>query len=542
MLAVELPLVAAILIGGAALAKIAEQYKFPYPILLILAGILLGMFIPGEELVAGIGIDFIAQLTLACVLFYAGLTMNLKELRLSIKSIMLLATLGVTLTAIIAGITIWTIGIGLTAALLIGAILSPTDPAALFSVLESGGVRVKKKVFSILEGEAVFNDATAVILVITVFLPLVVSSTALNWGVVLFQFSASMGLGVVIGFGVAYIMGLIILSPVGESSSSVLTATTPILAYGVGEIFAGVGIHPGALAAVFAGIFMANAKRIGLKPLPQKSMRGVMKNVSFAFEIVVFTLLGWTLNTAFLFNNPTVTLAGITIALLVIFVARPAAVFLVTSTDRSMTWRDRFFVSWAGVKGVASAALAAIAVALIITFDSIPGDLLPLELAEQINAIVFIVLMISLSVQGITTPFLATRLNLVEEQDAAGDITAQRDATRHTLLHLVDRYTEGKIDIDLYSRLKSELEEEIFTLEDELRVVVAERRAQLRELEMREELFKSKLDYYQELYEKGSISNTTYEDEKSDIEEELTEIESMKRYWRTGKESQPSAD
>ena len=205
MLAVELPLVAAILIGGAALAKIAEQYKFPYPILLILAGILLGMFIPGEELVAGIGIDFIAQLTLACVLFYAGLTMNLKELRLSIKSIMLLATLGVTLTAIIAGITIWTIGIGLTAALLIGAILSPTDPAALFSVLESGGVRVKKKVFSILEGEAVFNDATAVILVITVFLPLVVSSSALNWGVVLFQFSASMGLGVAIGFGVVVV-------------------------------------------------------------------------------------------------------------------------------------------------------------------------------------------------------------------------------------------------------------------------------------------------------------------------------------------------
>ncbi len=536
-MAIELPIVAAILIGGAALAKIAEQYKFPSPIFLIIAGIILGVFIPSEDLVAGIGIDFIAQLTLACVLFYAGLTMNLKELRLSIKSVMLLATLGVALTAIIAGVTISLLqglGIGLTAALLIGAILSPTDPAALFSVLESGGVRVKRKVFSILEGEAVFNDATAVILVITVFLPLVVTSDELNWGIVIVQFFSSMGLGVVIGLGVAYIMGLIILSPVGETNASVLTATTPILAYGLGEIFAVVGIHPGALAAVFAGLFMANAKRVGLQPLPQKSMRGVMKNVSFAFEIVVFILLGWTLNTAFILEHTDIILAGAVIAILVIFVARPAAVFLVTSPDRSMTWRHRFFVSWAGVKGVASAALAAIAVALILASTTIQNGLF---LSEQINAIIFIVLMISLSVQGITTPFLASRLNLVEEEDAAGEITAQRDATRHTLLHLVDRYTEGNVDASLYIRLKSELEEEIFTLEDELRKVVSERRAQVRELEVREDLFKTKLDYFHKQYELGRISNTILEEKKIEIEAEISEISNLKRYLRTGKES-----
>ena len=538
-MAVELPLIAAILIGGAALAKIAEEYKFPYPILLIIAGLILGVFIPGEELLQGLGIEFIAQLTLACVLFYAGLTMNLKELRLSIKSVMLLATLGVTLTALIAGVTIYylpALGLSLTAALLIGAILSPTDPAALFSVLESGGVRVKKKVSAILEGEAVFNDATAVILVITVFLPLVVSSVGLNWGVVLFQFSSSMGLGVAIGLGVAYVMGKIILSPIGETNASVLTATTPILAYGVGEIFAFAGMHPGALAAVFAGIFMANAKRIGLEPLPQKSMRGVMKNVSFAFEIVIFILLGWTLNTAFILANNTVFLAGVIIALLVIFVARPVSVFLVTSPDRSMTWRDRFFVSWAGVKGVASAALAAIAVALIVTSSTIEGGMF---LAEQINAIIFIVLMISLSVQGITTPFLASRLRLVEEEDVAGEITAQRNATRHTLLHLVDRYTEGKVDATLYVRLKAELEEEIFTLEDELRKVVSERRAQLRELEVREDLFRTKLDYYESQYEQGKISNETYEEQKIEIDAEISELENLKRYLRTGKESSP---
>ncbi|MFW9848414.1 MAG: cation:proton antiporter [Candidatus Thorarchaeota archaeon] len=538
-MAVELPIVAAILIGGAAIAKIAEQYKFPYPIPLILAGILLAQWIPGEELLAGIGIDFIAQLTLATVLFYAGLNMNIRELRTSIKSVLMLATLGVFLTALIAGFTIYfLVGIGIFTAMLIGAILSPTDPAALFSVLESGGVKVKRKIFSILEGEAVFNDATAVILVITLFLPFVVPSEEVALYIVLLQFLASMGLGVVIGFAVAYIMGVILLSPVGETNVSVLTATTPILAYGLGELFAGAGIHPGALAAVFAGIFMANTRRIGLNPLPQKSMRGVMKNVSFAFEIVIFILLGLTLNTEYMMTHQNTTLAGMVIAALVIFVARPAAVFLVTSPDRSMNWKDRFFVSWAGVKGVASAALAAIAVAVIIVApENMTLGFFPDVLAEEINAIVFIVLMFSLIVQGITTPFLASRLDLVEEKDAAKAITAQRDAARHTLLQLVDQYTEGKVESDLYTRLKAELEEEIFTLEDELRVVISERRAQLRELEVREMLYKSKLNYFQALYEKGDIPNSAYEDRKTEIELELSEIESMKRFWRTGKES-----
>jgi len=196
-LAVELYIVAAILIGGAAIAKIAEQYKFPYPIFLIIAGLALGTVIEGDDLLAGLGIDFIAQLTLTTVLFYAGLTMNLKELRLSVKSIALLATIGVLLTSLIAGVTIalFSATIGLGAALLIGAILSPTDPAALFSVLESGGVRVKRKLVSILEGEAVFNDATAIILVSTVFLALVVPELQNEWYIIAFQFSLSMGLG-----------------------------------------------------------------------------------------------------------------------------------------------------------------------------------------------------------------------------------------------------------------------------------------------------------------------------------------------------------
>ncbi len=529
-MAVDLYIIAPILIGGALIAKFAERYRFPYPIPLIIAGLILGRVMPiGSVYGEVVGLDLIAQLTLATVLFYAGLTMNVRELRFSLTSVMLLATLGVVITSLVAGVTIAlfsTIGV---MAFVIGAILSPTDPAALFSVLETGGVRVKRRLFSILEGEAVFNDATSVVLVITVFMPLVIPALSVPWYIVLEEFFLSMVIGVLTGFGIAHIIGRAIVRS-AEDTTTILTATTPILAYGLGELFAQFGVHPGALASVFAGIFMANARRLGMEPLPQKSMRGAMKNVSFAFEIVVFILLGATVDLDYLMTDVNLVLLGLLTAVLVILVARPVAVFLVTAHDRNIGWRDRFFVSWAGVKGVASAALAAIVVSAI-TSHAIEGFE---EAGRLINSIVFVVLMSSLLLQGLTTPYLAKWLDLVEPHDAATEITAQRDATRQALLHLVDLYTEGKIDAALYSRLKAELEEEIFRLEDELRQYVSEKRARLRELEIREEVLRTKLEHFRSLYESGKISDSVYENQVREIETEIEEIMNRRRSLQQG--------
>jgi NhaP-type Na+/H+ or K+/H+ antiporter len=552
-----LVLIAGILIIGVAIAKIAERYKVPHPIPLVLSGLVMGRVLvlvePDAALVQIAGFDFIAQLTLATVLFYAGLTLNLRELRLSIVNVMLLATAGVLATSLIGGFTLLVstaaiaIPIGL-AAFLIGAILSPTDPAALFSVLESGGVRVKRKIFSILEGEAVFNDATSVILVITVFEPLVIAALAnttggIDWGLIIGEFVASMGLGVVLGYIVARLVGWAIPRAGNDTNISILTATTPFLAYGLGELFTIFYIHPGALAAVFAGIFMANARRIGLQPLPQRSMRGVMKNVSFFFEIVVFILLGYTLSVpliegdlstetiSFILANPGILTLGLLMAVLVIFVARPISVFLVTAGDRTLGFRERFFLSWAGVKGVASAALAAIAVTVIIQYAN---GLVGQALTDYLNAIrnviltiyavVFIVLIVSLVVQGLSTTFLANKLGLIEEVDIAKEITVHRNATRQALLHLVDQYTEGEIDSEIYGRLKAELEEEIFNIEAELRRIVSERRSRIKVLQARESIFRTKLEYYEKEYESGKISDSVFQDLKSDLEADIEEV------------------
>ncbi|MHA1577247.1 MAG: cation:proton antiporter domain-containing protein, partial [Candidatus Thorarchaeota archaeon] len=258
----------------------------------------------------------------------------------------------------------------------------------------------------------------------------------------------------------------------------------------------------------------------------------------FAFEIVVFILLGLMLDVEFLMLNLDLAFIGLIIAILVIFVARPASVFIVTSADRTMNWKERFFVSWAGVKGVATAALAAIAVATITSATGPAPDGVDFALlGQQINVIIFIVLMVSLIVQGMTTPFLATRLKLIDEHDSATEITIQRNATRHALLLLVDKYTEGKVGSDLYTRLKKELEEEIFTIEDELRKIVTEKKARIQELEIRESILQNKLSFYETEYEKGKLTDSGYEEQKQEIETEIEEISSSKRVIQKGKES-----
>ena len=136
---------------------------------------------------------------------------------------------------------------------------------------------------------------------------------------------------------------------------------------------------------------------------------------------------------------------------------------------------------------------------------------------------VFIVLMVSLVVQGLSTTFLADKLGLIEEIDIAKETTVHRNATRQALLHLVDQYTEGKIDSEIYGRLKAELEEEIFNIEAELRRIVSERRARIKTLQARESIFRTKLEYYEKEYESGKISDSVYQDLKSELEAEIEE-------------------
>jgi hypothetical protein len=93
------------------------------------------------------------------------------------------------------------------------------------------------------------------------------------------------------------------------------------------------------------------------------------------------------------------------------------------------------------------------------------------------------------------------------------------------------------VDSSIYTILKAELEEEIFTLEDELRIVVSDRRAKMKMLEIREEIYREKLKYYQREYEQGKIPVLIYEDRKLELQAEIDEIATVRRQLRSSRES-----
>ncbi|MHA1851282.1 MAG: hypothetical protein ACTSW8_08505, partial [Candidatus Thorarchaeota archaeon] len=102
---------------------------------------------------------------------------------------------------------------------------------------------------------------------------------------------------------------------------------------------------------------------------------------------------------------------------------------------------------------------------------------------------------------------------------------------------LVDKYTEGQVSSNLYFRLKAELEEEIYNLEDELRKLVSDKRARMRELEIREDLYKEKLTFFEAEYEKGKVPSGLFEDQRRELQAEIDELSIQRKSQTDEKEN-----
>ncbi|MHA1968276.1 MAG: cation:proton antiporter domain-containing protein [Candidatus Hodarchaeales archaeon] len=175
---------------GILAGRAAEIYKFPKMIPLILTGLLITIMAALTHI--ELELEAIKELTLLIseialiiVLYNEGMHLDLRSFRSNLLSILILALLGTFLTALFVGITIIAlnyVSISFLAALLIGAIIAPTDLAVTFSILRGGGTRVKEHLETILGGESALNDALAILLVIIIIVPqLVLGREGLNF-------------------------------------------------------------------------------------------------------------------------------------------------------------------------------------------------------------------------------------------------------------------------------------------------------------------------------------------------------------------------
>ena len=385
----ELLFVGALLFVAAVIVS-AWAARIGAPLLLVFLAV--GM-LAGEDGPGGIRFDdyhatyLVGNIALAVILFAGGLRTRMASFALSFRPAFSLATLGVVVTAAITGaIAAWALNLGLLQGMLVGAIVSSTDAAAVFSLLRNQGIGLKQRVSAVLEIESGSNDPMAIFLTMAL-LTLLTSGEAPSWRLGTF-FIQQMGLGLLAGYAGGHLLVW------GIDRIRLAEGLYPLLALAGGLfVFAATASAGGSgfLAIYVAGIVLGN------RPVhAAQDILSVHDGLAWLAQIVMFLVLG-------LLAAPSELIAVAPAALLVaaglIFIARPVAVWLSLLFYRAPAV-EKLFISWVGLRGAVPVVLA--------LFPLMAG----LDQAHLYFDVAFFVVLISLVLQGWTITPLARRLKL----------------------------------------------------------------------------------------------------------------------------------
>ncbi len=361
------------------------------PSLLLYLGIGLAI---GER---GFGINFdSAELTqvlgysaLILILAEGGLTTSWTSIRSQVAPAAVLSTVGVVVSVLVVGLGArYLLDLSWPLALLIGAILTSTDAAAVFSVLRR--VPLPRRITGLLEAESGFNDAPVVLLV-TALAAQIADGEAEAWYVLLWHAAAELAGGAAIGLAIGFAGGW--LARRSASSSSGLFAIgivgLAVLAYATAD-----AVHASGFIAVYLSALV-----LGNLDLPHgAAVHGFSTALGWLAQIGLFVMLGLLASPA---GFAAQVVPAIVVGLVLLLVARPLSV-VISMTPFRIPWRDQAFYSWAGLRGAVPVVLA-----------TVPATAGSPQLAGLYD-LVFVLVVIFTLVQGPTLPWLAARLGLAE--------------------------------------------------------------------------------------------------------------------------------
>ncbi|MCL4409117.1 MAG: potassium/proton antiporter [Gammaproteobacteria bacterium] len=384
-----------ILIAGAMLfvSIVAVQFSVRVGAPLLLVFLSVGM-LAGEEGLLGLSFNnpdmalLIGSVALVIILFDGGLRTHPERFRVALAPAAMLASIGVVITCAVTGIAAaYLFGFSWIEGLLLGAILSSTDAAAVFSIFQSQKLRIKERVAATLEIESGSNDPMAVMLTVTLVSVLAQPDLPLGWGVVAVFLQQAI-VGAVLGYlgGRLFVLTCRKLN-LHISFFPLLAIAGSILVFGLTANLGGSGF----LAVYLMGYLVGNAK------LPQvMHILRVHDGLAWLSQIVMFLMLGLLMTPSSVVD---VMLPALALAVVLIFVARPIAVFISLAPFR-FPWRDQIFISWVGLRGAVPIVLA--------LFPWIAG----LENQQLYFEIAFVVVLVSLVVQGWSISFTARKMGL----------------------------------------------------------------------------------------------------------------------------------
>ncbi len=371
--------------------------RFAIPSLAVFLGI--GM-LAGSEGLGGITFDnawvaqFIGLLALAIIIFSGGFHTEWKEIRPLLKEGAALATVSVILTAIMIGaFAAYWIDIPIIGGMLLGAIVSSTDAAAVFSVLRSRNVNMRKDIRALLEFESASNDPMAVLLTIGVIEYIMSRHVGHNLFVLVMAQQIAVGLVVGYAFARATVFLLERIRLDYKGLYPVLLLSLVCITYALTDVLGGSGF----LAVYVMGVTMGHRRF-----LHRALLQDFFEGLAWLSQIAMFVIMGLLV---FPSRLATIWQHGLVIAAFIMFVARPASTMITLAPFR-MGWRERVLISWTGLRGSVPILLA--------TFPIVAG----VPHADKIFDTVFFVVLISILVQGITIPPFARMLGLTEETAA----------------------------------------------------------------------------------------------------------------------------
>lgn len=396
-------------VTGIVLGRLSEILRIPDVILYLIAGIVIGPAVLNIVNIQSFPVENNLILTFgsAYILFEGGKEINLRVLNKVKISVGMLSTVGVIVSAVVVGVVSEKVfGLPIMTALLLGAVIASTDPAALIPVFKQ--VTIKDKIKQTVVSESAFNDAVGAILVST-FLGVVTSG----------QFSAmesmkELLIAAGVGIGVGVIIGYLLTVFMSDKKIGVFHSYAPIisilkvaLAYEISVALGGSGY----MAVFIAGLISGNRKLFGLW-IPEydfQSIQHFSESVGTMCRMSIFVILGTQVDLASLAKY---WAPALLIVLVLMFVARPLVVLICTAFDKSAKWsfKDRLFMMWVRETGVIPAALSGIIVSM-----KVPGY-------EIISSVVFMTILVTLIVQASTTKMVAKKLGVLEESEKLSQV------------------------------------------------------------------------------------------------------------------------
>ena len=406
-------LVGALLLFVAVMAgKVA--YRFGAPALLLFLGV--GMLF-GLDFISYRSVDmtqFVGMISLCIILFTGGMDTSFQEIKPIIGPGVVLATVGVVMTAAVLAGFVWIIApwiglqISFPLALLLASTMSSTDSASVFSILRSKKQGLKQHLRPLLELESGSNDPMAYMLTILLISVVTNTSGGVGMGMSIVYFVIQMIVGALSGYLIGRLAVWTInkINLANHSLYSVLLLAFIFFAFAFTDLVKGNGY----LAVYLAGLVVGNYK------LAQKrSLTVFFDGFTWLMQIVMFLTLGLFVNSDELFR-PEVLILGGAVGVFMILVARPVTVFVCLLPFRRFTAKARLYVSWVGLRG-----------AVPILFAIYPM-MAGVEQAGLLFNVVFLSTIISLVVQGTTVSGMANLLGLAyEERESAFSVDIHED-------------------------------------------------------------------------------------------------------------------